>query len=409
MHTPTRQLLAVPTPPTAVTALLAPRTTLTVEVCRDLELRPQDAHAYDALVAGRPEAGVFLSRAWLSGLFAEPAAGSEPLLVLLREGATLRGAVPLTVTRSGSRVRVGLLGGARGSDRVDLVAARGFERVASDTLLAWLSDQYGARGLVAELRDVPAESPIWGALDRTTGPGGRRWVRQPREIHTHPYLDLTEASYRLSDGACAFGDVASFTRHYRWLEHRGRLQIDMLKEPREIVAAFDALTDFLHARFSQGASRSSLDNPRTQRFHRRVLPLLAGAGQLRLLRIAIDIRTVGVAYMLACGTWRGYYLAGYDRAWAGRIHLGRILAAVAIDRAAQEGATQFDFLKGAEPVKYSWPVRERATLDTDIYTEQPRPQLARAARAAREAMTALLKSGRGLFGQPSGTGARQPM
>jgi CelD/BcsL family acetyltransferase involved in cellulose biosynthesis len=382
---------------------------LAIQVVRDLELRPQDALAYDALVAGRPETGVFLSRAWLSGLFAEPPAGSEPLLVLLREGDAIRGAVPLSVTRSRSRVRVGLLGGAFGSDRVDLVAARGFERVASDTLLAWLSDQYGARGLVAELRDVPAESPLWGALDRTTGPDGLRWVLQPREIHTHPYLDLTESSYRLSDGACAYGDVASFTRHYRWLEKRGRLQIDLLKEPREILAGFDALTDFLHARFSQESAGSSLDNPRAQRFHRRVLPLLSTAGQLRLLRIAIDIRTVAVAYVLACGTWRGYYLAGYDRAWSGKIHLGRILAAVAIDRAAQEGATEFDFLKGAEPVKYSWPVHERATLDTDIYTEQPRPQLARAARAAREAVTALLKSGRGLFGQPNGTGARQPM
>ena len=405
MHTPTRQLFSVPTP---VTPLLAPRTTLTVEVLRDLDLRLQDALAYDALVAGRPETGVFLSRAWLSGLFAEPPAGSEPLLVLLREGATLRGAVPLSVTRTGSRVRVGLLGGAFGSDRVDLVAARGFERVASDTLLAWLSDQYGARGLVAELRDVPAESPIWGALDRTTGPGGLRWVLQPREIHTHPYLDLTEAPYRLSDGACPFGDVASFTRHYRWLERRGRLQIDVLKEPREIMAAFDSLTDFLHARFSQG-SGSSLDSPRAQRFHRRVLPLLASTGQLRLLRLTIDIRTVAVAYVLACGTWRGYYLAGYDRPWSGRIHLGRIVAAVAIDRAAQEGATEFDFLKGAEPVKYSWAVHERATLDTDVYTQQPRPQLARAARAAREAVTALLKSGRGLFGQTTGTGERQPM
>ena len=407
MHTPTRQLFPVPTP---VTAPLAPRTTLSVEVAGDLlDLRPQDALAYDELVASRPATGVFVSRPWLSGLFAEPPAGSEPMLVLLREAGTLRGAVPLTVTRNGPRVRVGLLGGAFGSDRVDLVTARGFERVASDTLLAWLSDQYGARGLVAELRDVPAESPLWGALDRTTGPGGRRWVLQPREIHTHPYLDLTEASYSLAEGACPFGDVPSFTRHYRWLERRGRLQIDVLKEPHEIVAAFDALTDFLHTRFSQDPAGSSLDKPRAQRFHRRVLPLLANAGQLRLLRIAIDIRTVAVAYVLACGTWRGYYLAGYDRPWAGRIHLGRILAAVAIDRAAQEGATEFDFLKGAEPVKYSWPVHERATLDTDIYTEQPRPQLARAARAAREAVTALLKSGRGLFGQPNGTGARHPM
>jgi CelD/BcsL family acetyltransferase involved in cellulose biosynthesis len=392
-----------------VTRPPGPHATLAIEVARRLDWKPADAAAYDALVAGRPEVGVFLSRAWLAGLFAEPPAGFEPLLVLLRDGAALRGVAPLAVSRTGSRVRFRLLGGGGGSDRVDVLAARGFERVASDTLLAWLSEEYGRRGLVGELRDVPAESPIWGALDRAKGPGGLPWVRQPREIHTHPYLDLTESSYRLADGACPYGDLASFTRHYRWLERRGCLKIEVLKDPREILAAFDALTDFLHARFGGEGSGSSLDHPRAQRFHRRVLPLLASAGQLRMLRMTIDIRTVGVAYMLACGGWRGYYLAGYDRAWAGRIHLGRILAAVSIDRAAQDGATEFDFLKGAEPVKYSWPVRQRATLDTDIYAEQARPQLARAARAAREAVTALLKSGRGLWGQTTGMGARQPM
>jgi CelD/BcsL family acetyltransferase involved in cellulose biosynthesis len=393
-----------------VTAAPAPRTTLTVEIARDLDLRPQDAVAFDALAAGRPERGVFLSRAWLAGLFAEPPAGSEPILALFREDGILRAAIPLTLAkRNGSRVHVGLLGGGSGSDRVDLIAARGYERVASDTFLSWLSDQYGQRALMLALRDVPAESPLWGALDRTTGPGGYRWVLQPREIHTHPFLDMTEGSFRLDDAACPYGDVASFTRHYRWLENRGRLQVEMVKDSREVFAAFDALTDFLHARFSQKPLGSSLDCPRAQRFHRLVLPLLASTGQLRMLRMSIDIRTVAVAYGLACGTWRGYYMAGYDRAWAGRIHLGRILAAVAIDRAAQEGATEFDFLKGAEPVKYSWPVHQRATLDTDVYAEQTRPQLARAARAAREAVTALLKSGRSLFGQTSGTATRPPM
>ena len=270
MHTPTRQLLPIPSP---VTTASGPRASLTVEVARDIDLRPQDALAFDALVASRPETGVFLSRAWLSGLFADPPDGSEPLLVLLRdEAGLLRAAVPLAITRNGARVRVGLLGGGAGSDRVDLVTARGFERAASDTLLAWLSEESVSRALGLDFRDDPAESALWGAIDRTTGPRGLRWVLQPREIHTHPYLDMTEGPYRLGDGACPYGDVASFTRHYRWLENRGRLQIDILKDPREILAAFDALTDFLHARFGQGPLGSSLDNPRTQRFHRQVLP-----------------------------------------------------------------------------------------------------------------------------------------
>src|SRR5262245_50157025 len=145
MQTPTRPLLTLPLP---VSGAMSPRTSLTVDVARDLDLGPQDAQAFDALAASRPETGVFLSRAWLAGLFAEPPPGFEPQLALLRESGTLRAAVPLAVQRVGARVRVALLGGGFGSDRVDLVTARGFERLASDTLLGWLSEEYGKRALV---------------------------------------------------------------------------------------------------------------------------------------------------------------------------------------------------------------------------------------------------------------------
>ena len=108
-----------------------------------------------------------------------------------------------------------------------------------------------------------------------------------------------------------------------------------------------------------------------------------------MIRLSADMRTIAVFYGLAAGAWWGYYLAGYDREWAGRIHLGQITLATAIDLAAQEGATEFDFLKGAERIKYLWPVRERATLDADVFSGTLRPQLPRAARAARDAAIAV--------------------
>ena len=65
--------------------------------------------------------------------------------------------------------------------------------------------------------------------------------------------------------------------------------------------------------------------------------------------------------------------------------------------ASKEGATEFDFLKGADRVKYLWPVHERATLDADVYSEQSGAQIKRAAWATREAAAALAKSARDLF------------
>src|SRR5688572_11445976 len=68
---------------------------ISVEIRRDLDLRPEDDAALTQLIASRPYVGVFVSRAWLSGLFAEPPSGVEPQLVLFREGGVLRAVAPI--------------------------------------------------------------------------------------------------------------------------------------------------------------------------------------------------------------------------------------------------------------------------------------------------------------------------
>jgi CelD/BcsL family acetyltransferase involved in cellulose biosynthesis len=360
---------------------------LTVELRRDLDLGPDDAAALDRLIEGRPGVGVFVSRAWLSGFFSEPPARSEPALLILRQGHALRGVVPIAIRRMLTHVRVGLLGGGAGSDRVDLLAARGAEAACSDAFLSWLADSFGRGGFVLDLRDVPGGSPLWGAVHRAGHEWTRPLVLQPRDVHTLPYLDLAGRS----------AEPGSLDKHRRWLERRGRLRIDTLHEPADVTAAFEALVRFLHVRWSGQRGGSALDAPRLLRLHRHALPLLLGEGRLRMIRLSSDVRTIAVFYGLATAGWWGYYLAGYDREWAGRIHLGQIALASAIQLAAQEGAAEFDFLKGAHRVKYLWPVRERATVDAEIYSAHPGPQLVRATRATREAAVAFAKSARRLF------------
>ena len=120
-----------------------------------------------------------------------------------------------------------------------------------------------------------------------------------------------------------------------------------------------------------------------------------------MIRISSDMRTVAVFYGMAIGDWWGYYLAGYDRKWAGRIHLGQITLAAAIELAVGEGAREFDFLKGVERVKYLWPVRERSAVDADAYSAHWGSQLNRATQSSRDVAAAVVKSARKLFSPPS--------
>jgi CelD/BcsL family acetyltransferase involved in cellulose biosynthesis len=370
---------------------------LSVELRRDLDLPAVDAAALDTLIDSRPETGVFLSRAWLSGFFAEPPAGFEPAVVLLRQGPALRALAPIGVRRAMTGVTVRLLGGGVGSDRVDLLAARGFEALASDTFLSWVRDAFGRRTFTLELRDVPSDSPLWGATHRAGLERTLHYALHPREINTLPYLSLTESRGTTMASGPPAANVRSLEKHRRWLDRRCRVRFELLSDAADVLDAFDTLARFLHARWRGQPEGSVLDNPRTFRFHQHVLPQLLSEGRLRMIRVTADDRPVGVYYGLASARWWGYYLAGYDREWAGRIRIGQITLAGAIDAATDAGAVEFDFLKGADRHKYFWPVRERATLDADLYSAGSGPQIRRATRATREAAAALAKSARSLL------------
>lgn len=370
---------------------------LSVELLWDLHLRPDDGSALDALVDAQPEAGLFVSRPWLSGFFAEREPGADYALLLLRSGGLLRGVVPLAVRETLTHVRVTLLGGGRGSDRVDLLAARGFEAVAADRFLRWLQDAFGAKGFVLELRDVCGNSPLWGAIHRSGMERTQRLALQPREIYTLPYLPLKDGGPGSEPEAPSAKSLRSVQKHRRWLERRCHARIQLLDDIGDVMEAFDSLVRLLSARYRGRGEVSVLDDPRLVRFHRHVLPLLLDAGRLKMMRVSADARTVAVFYGLKAGSWWGYYLAGYDREWAGRIHLGQVNLAAAIDLAVRDAATEFDFLKGAERIKYTWPVRERTTIDADVFSQNSGVQLTRATRATRDATAALGKSARALF------------
>jgi CelD/BcsL family acetyltransferase involved in cellulose biosynthesis len=369
-------------------------TGLSVEWSRNLDLSQDDAASLEALIDSRPESGVFISRAWLSGFFDEPPDGFEPSLLAFREEGILRGVIPLATRSTFSHTRVTLLGGGAGSDRTDLLACRGYEAACADAFLSWLASSFGPRGFILQLRDVPAESPIWSAVHRAMRDRGTRLVGQPHELHALPHLDLRE---RYSGNPAFARESHSLQKHRRWLERRGVLRIDLLDDEAEVLSAFDSLVRFLHVRWqAPGNHGSALDDVRMERFHRHVLPRLLAEGRLRMLRLSSDMRTIAVFYGIGTSRWWGYYLAGYDREWAGRIHLGRLTIAAAIDVAAERGIDTFDFLKGAEPVKYLWPVRDSITVDADIYSASSGAQFTRAMQATRQAAAAFAKSARNI-------------
>ena len=367
--------------------------TLACEWSGTLDLSQEDAAVVELLIDQRPELGVFLSKAWLSGFFAEPPAGFAPSLLKFRDAGAFLGIVPLAIRSTFSHTRVMLLGGGAGSHRTDLLTCRGYEAACADAFISWLATSFARRGFILELRNVPGESPLWGAVDRARVERGVRLVAQPDEIHALPYLDLTEAFLAK---AASLRESHALQKHRRSLEQRGDFRVDLLDHEAEVLSTFDSLVRFLHLRWRGSRDEPAVDHPRLLRFHRHVLPRLLAEGRLRMLRLSCDMRTVGVFYGLGTAQWWGCYFADYDREWAGPIPLGQILVASAIQVAAEQGVRRFDFLKGLDRVKPLWPVRDRVSLDARVYSPASGAQFTRALRATRQAASALVKSARNI-------------
>lgn len=112
------------------------------------------------------------------------------------------------------------------------------------------------------------------------------------------------------------------------------------------------------ARWSARGEAGVLADPRVRAFHAEALPRLVEAGLARLWRAVIADQVAGCFYGLQHGEVAYAYLGGFDPGFAFESP-GTMLIGEAIEAAARDGATQFDFLRGQEAYKYGWGATDR--------------------------------------------------
>jgi CelD/BcsL family acetyltransferase involved in cellulose biosynthesis len=143
----------------------------------------------------------------------------------------------------------------------------------------------------------------------------------------------------------------------RRAEQAGRVRFE--------TATAATLSEFLEALFRLHEARwrrldgpGVLADPAVRDFHRAAAPLLLSAGLLRLHALRLDERIVAVVYALFARGRAYSYLSGFDPE-LGTISPGTLALGHAIRHAIDEGAREFDFLRGQERFKYFWGGRDR--------------------------------------------------
>jgi CelD/BcsL family acetyltransferase involved in cellulose biosynthesis len=197
-----------------------------------------------------------------------------------------------------------------------------------------------------ELRQVPARSPLLAA----SAPEG--WSDDRRPAEPCPVIPLPAILSRR---------MRQNLRYYRRRVEGGGIVHSVAASGGEALSVLECLFMLHGARWRSRGSPGVLGDDMVRQFHRRAVPALGDAGLLRMHVLHRGGTPVAVGYMLTAKARAYDYITGFDPDWAG-LGPGTVLIGCAIQAAVEEGAREFDFLRGREAYKYRWGAHDRPTF-----------------------------------------------
>jgi CelD/BcsL family acetyltransferase involved in cellulose biosynthesis len=303
------------------------------------------------IAAQSPAATVFQSWEWNASWWRHNRGGKRLWAQVYTENGAVVGFSALYLPPVGLPLRTARFVGTGGSDYLDLVAAPGYEARIAATFRSFLRES--PRWDWCDLQQVRPGAAAEGL------PGAAVWQGE-----TCPYLPLAESwdGFRKSLGKKLRSNIGyyerslekQFTVEYR-LATRETLDSDL-------AAFFELHQKRWNRRWLPGAFASRA----ARAFHADAARSLLDAGMLRLHTLTLDGVTRAALYCFQKGSRCYYYLGGFEPEMA-RLSLGTVLTARAIRHAIeQDGAAEFDFLRGDEGYKYKWGAQDRYNLRLSI-------------------------------------------
>ncbi|UCI09635.1 GNAT family N-acetyltransferase [Mesorhizobium sp. B1-1-8] len=286
----------------------------------------------------------FQSPAWLLPWWQTFAPGDLSAIAVW-SGNDLVGLAPLYMERHASGSRL-LPIGISLSDYLDILCAPGFEEAVgtliTETVLSLQWSQWILPDLSAEATSLGLVLPD---IEESRSAGHAAC----------PVLALSGDDTLTSSVPAR--RRRQLRRALRAAQRRGRLTIMRTEAASETFLA--QLIRLHNARWA-GQGGGVLTQS-TIEFHRNALPRLAAKHLARCWLIEIDGAVVGAYYGFHHRDRAYAYLGGFDPDYA-QESPGAILIGKAIAEAVQDGAREFDFLRGRENYKYGWGAEDRWTV-----------------------------------------------
>ncbi len=283
------------------------------------------AAEWDSLCDRCPTATPFQRPAWLLAWRRWFGAGAVPRVVVLRRSGRLVGLVPLELR--GDTLR---LIGEGITDYLDAI-------IEPDVAPTQLTKPLRMAGDDARAIELAALRPCSPLLQLELGGAQIESTPSPVVVISHVRVPRRVAYER-----------RRLARHDARWEH----------EDGDVQGLLAGLFELHRARWAIRGEPGVLADPAIERFHTEAATALHARGLLRMIGLHLDGRLRAVHYGFADHGRHLFYLSGFDPEVAS-LSPGRLLIDRALERARDDRAFEFDFLRGCEAYKYEWGAEDR--------------------------------------------------
>ncbi len=217
----------------------------------------------------------------------------------------------------------------------------------------------------AHLAQIPAGSPLI-PLAQSSG-----W--KISEAEKCPVLELP-ASWEEYLKLLGKNMREQIKRYPKRLEKEFTVEYSLAETEAEVKTALDDLFRLHGQRWRARGQTGVLATPRRQKFHRAVCAAFLKRGWLRLWTLRCNGKPVCVLLNYLYAGRYYFFIGGFDPEYS-RWSVGVCLFSRIFQRAIEEGAHEFDFLKGEEEYKYRYGAQNRDYQTVSFFQDSARGQL----------------------------------
>ena len=307
---------------------------------------------WNALLESSRSDFVFLTHEWLSAWWKHMADGRRLSIVTAREGGELIGILPV-VERAAQLARMmpctlEFLGsGVIGSDYLDVIAARGREC----EVVVEFADYLHSHGRMLQLSQLRSESCLSSVLADQLRQ--HAWTVVEAKLNVCPYIELRGHTWDTYVATLGPNVRKNINRYLRNLPKTFDMRVDCVQTASDAQTALQIAVDLHRKRWGTRGVSEAFHSESVRAFHREFVQLAAERGWLRLLILWLNARPVAALYGLRYGPTFYFYQSGFDPDYS-KYSVGVATMGLAIRRAIEEGAAEYDFLHGNEEYKFHW-------------------------------------------------------